>query len=140
MNTTRNSEELKLIERARSNQGNTVCAAIIRNQVSVFVYYWTITPDSASGTNNRQYFRVGHIYSFLPPLDHVTCESIHTSGTWNQGAWKRNAQQEYLDAHIEGAVRFDIATVCDKDSPLPLTLPTPTQFTEHVQKVSTTYL
>nr|QIA61825.1 thiosulfate/3-mercaptopyruvate sulfurtransferase [Halichondria panicea] len=56
-------------------------------------------------------------------------------GTWNQPAWKRNAQQEYLDGHIEGAVRFDIATVCDKDSPLPLTLPTAAQFTEHVQKM-----
>ncbi|XP_064398806.1 3-mercaptopyruvate sulfurtransferase-like [Halichondria panicea] len=58
-------------------------------------------------------------------------------GTWNQPAWKRNAQQEYLDGHIEGAVRFDIGTVCDKDSPIPgLTLPTDAQFTENVQKGS----
>jgi len=58
-----------------------------------------------------------------------------TTGTWNQPAWGRNAQQEYLDCHIQGAVRFDIATIRDTDAPLPLTIPTAAQFTEHVQKV-----
>ena len=63
------------------------------------------------------------------------CVSNPCVGTWNQPAWNRNAQQEYLDQHIEGAVRFDINVVCDTDSPLPLTLPTASQFVEHVQKV-----
>ena len=57
------------------------------------------------------------------------------TGTWNQPAWKRNAEQEYLDKHIEGAVRFNISEVSDKKSSAPLMLPPPDQFEEQVGKV-----
>ncbi len=56
-------------------------------------------------------------------------------GHWNVPVWKRNAKQEYLDAHIEGAVRFDIAEVADKAKTQPLMLPPPNQFAEQVGQV-----
>ena len=49
--------------------------------------------------------------------------------------WKRDGQQEYLDGHIQGAVRFDIAVVADQESTLPLTLPPPEQFAKQVGEV-----
>lgn len=57
------------------------------------------------------------------------------TGTWNQPAWKRDAQQEYLDKHIEGALRFNISEISDKKSSAPLMLPLPEQFEEQVGKV-----
>jgi len=57
------------------------------------------------------------------------------SGTWHQPHLKRDAHQEYLDQHIEGALRFDIAEVRDKSSPLPFMLPPAEQFEEQVGKV-----
>lgn len=54
--------------------------------------------------------------------------------------WKRDADQEYLQQHIEGAGRFDIRVVADKSSPLPLMLPSAEQFAEQVGKVGTTWL
>ena len=56
-------------------------------------------------------------------------------GTWNQPAWKRDAEQEYLDKHIESAVRFNISDISDKQSSAPLMLPPPQQFEEQVGKV-----
>ena len=56
-------------------------------------------------------------------------------GTWNQPAWKRDAQQEYLDKHIDTAVRFNISEVSDKQSSAPLMLPPPQQFEQQVGKV-----
>ena len=56
-------------------------------------------------------------------------------GTWNQPAWKRDAQQEYLDKHIDTAVRFNISDISDKQSSAPLMLPPPQQFEEQVGKV-----
>lgn len=40
----------------------------------------------------------------------------------------RDAEAEYLDAHIPGAIRFDIDAVKDKASPLPHMLPRPDEF------------
>ncbi len=62
-----NQGQLKCSADTGHRSKNLTKAAIIRNQVSVFVYYWTITPDSASGTNNRQYFRAGQIYRVSVP-------------------------------------------------------------------------
>ena len=61
--------------------------------------------------------------------------TAHYTGTWNQPAWKRDAQKEYLDKHIEGSVRFDISDISDKKSSAPLMLPPPEQFEEQVGKV-----
>ena len=40
----------------------------------------------------------------------------------------RDADAEYLEAHIPGAIRFDIDTVKDRSSPLPHMLPEPDEF------------
>lgn len=64
-------------------------------------------------------------------------ETLRTNilGHWNNPVWKRDTEQEYKDAHIEGAVRFDIATVADMSSEYILMLPPPDQFTEQVGQV-----
>ena len=58
---------------------------------------------------------------------------IHPIGTWNPPAFKRDAEQEYRDGHISGAVRFDIATVANKE--VALMLPPPEQFGKQVGEV-----
>lgn len=40
----------------------------------------------------------------------------------------RDAEAEFLDAHIPGAIRFDIDAVKDRNSPLPHMLPEPDEF------------
>ncbi len=40
----------------------------------------------------------------------------------------KNARTLFLDAHIPGARFFDLDAVCDHDTPLPHTLPTPAEF------------
>lgn len=42
----------------------------------------------------------------------------------------RNAQAEYLDAHIPGAVRFDIDAIADHSTDLPHMLPSPVVFAQ----------
>ena len=54
---------------------------------------------------------------------------------WCPGPWKRDLEQEYLDKHIEGAVRFNIAEFSDKESQIPLMILPQTQFEEKVGKV-----
>ena len=56
-------------------------------------------------------------------------------GTFHPPLLKRNANLEYLDQHIEGALRFDLMEVRDKSNPLPFMLPPAGQFEEQVGKV-----
>jgi thiosulfate/3-mercaptopyruvate sulfurtransferase len=49
-------------------------------------------------------------------------------GSWYLPAMQRDAEAEFLAAHIPGAVRFDIDTVKDAASPLPHMLPAPKDF------------
>ena len=63
------------------------------------------------------------------------CVPVSFLGTFHLPQWKRDAHQEYLKQHIEGAVRFDLAEVCDKSNPLPHMLPPASQFEEQVGKV-----
>ena len=58
-----------------------------------------------------------------------------TLGTFYLPAAKRDADKEYLERHIEGAVRFDIDVVADKTTTLPHMLPSAEQFAEQVGKV-----
>ena len=44
----------------------------------------------------------------------------------------RNADTEYAETHIPGALRFNIDTVSDKSNPLPHMLPSPEQFAAQV--------
>lgn len=59
------------------------------------------------------------------------------SGTYNQPKWNRDAEAEYRQAHIDGAVRFNIEKICDVTNPIPLMLPSVEQFEKDVGEVST---
>ena len=63
------------------------------------------------------------------------CLPVLIPGSFHLPHLKRDAHQEYLDQHIEGALRFDLTEVRDKSSPLPLMLPPAEQFAEQVGKV-----
>lgn len=52
--------------------------------------------------------------------------------SWYLPAQKRDAQGEYDQAHIPGAVFFDLDRVVDEDSDLPHMLPTPEVFARYV--------
>jgi thiosulfate/3-mercaptopyruvate sulfurtransferase len=53
-------------------------------------------------------------------------------GSFYLPALKRDAQAEFLAAHIPGAVRFDIDAIADKTNPLPHMLPSAAQFATQV--------
>lgn len=44
----------------------------------------------------------------------------------------RDAEAEFHQAHIPGAVFFDIDAICDPDNPLPHMLPSPEDFSRHM--------
>ncbi|MEQ9189412.1 MAG: sulfurtransferase [Alphaproteobacteria bacterium] len=53
-------------------------------------------------------------------------------GTWHMPDAGRDADAEYLAAHIPAALRIDFGRLRDTHSPLPLTLPSPDAFSAHV--------
>jgi len=53
-------------------------------------------------------------------------------GSWFMPAEGRSGHEEYLRAHIPGAVFFDIDAIADKTTELPHMLPTPEAFAEAV--------
>jgi thiosulfate/3-mercaptopyruvate sulfurtransferase len=53
---------------------------------------------------------------------------VVVDGSWYLPAMNRDPEAEFLAGHIPGAVRFDIDTIKDKDSPLPHMLPTAEAF------------
>jgi thiosulfate/3-mercaptopyruvate sulfurtransferase len=57
---------------------------------------------------------------------------VVVDGSWYLPSMNRDPQAEYLEAHIPGAVRFDIDMVRDETSALPHMLPTPEQFGRQV--------
>jgi thiosulfate/3-mercaptopyruvate sulfurtransferase len=61
--------------------------------------------------------------------DHLDAPDIVVvDGSYYLPATKRNARQEYLDAHIPGAVFFDIDQIADHATDLPHMLPGPEAF------------
>jgi thiosulfate/3-mercaptopyruvate sulfurtransferase len=60
---------------------------------------------------------------------------VVVDGSFYLPTQKRNAEQEYLAAHIPGAVFFDLEVVADHSSDLPHMLPGPTIFKEGVEKL-----
>jgi thiosulfate/3-mercaptopyruvate sulfurtransferase len=61
--------------------------------------------------------------------DHLDAPDIVVvDGSYYLPTMKRNARQEYLDAHIPGAVFFDIEEIADHTSDLPHMLPKPEAF------------
>jgi len=57
---------------------------------------------------------------------------VVVDGSWYLPAMNRDANAEFLSAHIPGAVRFDIEEIRDTGSPLPHMLPTPEEFSARV--------
>jgi len=53
-------------------------------------------------------------------------------GSWHLPTLNRNAEREFLEAHIPGAVFFDIDAIADTKSNLPHMLPSPERFAELV--------
>jgi thiosulfate/3-mercaptopyruvate sulfurtransferase len=58
---------------------------------------------------------------------------VVVDGSYYLPTMKRNARQEYLDAHIQGAVFFDIEEVADHTTDLPHMLPKPEAFSSAVR-------
>ncbi|HEY9236592.1 MULTISPECIES: 3-mercaptopyruvate sulfurtransferase [Phenylobacterium] len=57
-----------------------------------------------------------------------TPETRIVDGSWHMPAEKRNGREEYLQAHIPGAVFFDIDAIADHATDLPHMLPSPEEF------------
>ncbi|NJL50331.1 MAG: 3-mercaptopyruvate sulfurtransferase [Blastochloris sp.] len=60
---------------------------------------------------------------------------VVVEGTYHLPTAGRNAEQEYLDGHIPGAVRFDIDVIKDPTSPYPHMMPPPDLFGAKVGKL-----
>ncbi|EDP66265.1 Rhodanese-like protein [alpha proteobacterium BAL199] len=63
-------------------------------------------------------------------LDDPTVKIL--DGTYHLPTVPRNADAEFVERHIPGAVRFDIDDVCDPIDPLPHMIPSPERFAEKV--------
>jgi thiosulfate/3-mercaptopyruvate sulfurtransferase len=55
--------------------------------------------------------------------------------TWFLPTLARDAKEEYAEAHIPGAVYFDIDEVADEASPLPHMLPDPVKFSSRARRL-----
>ncbi|MCB9942396.1 MAG: 3-mercaptopyruvate sulfurtransferase [Geminicoccaceae bacterium] len=55
--------------------------------------------------------------------------------TWFMPSTGRDARREYDDAHIPGAVHFDIDDIADEKSDLPHMVPSPVKFAARVRKL-----
>jgi thiosulfate/3-mercaptopyruvate sulfurtransferase len=65
--------------------------------------------------------------------DHLNDANVAiVDGSFYLPALKRDAEAEFLAAHIPGAVRFDIDAIADKTNPLPHMLPSAEQFATQV--------
>jgi len=53
-------------------------------------------------------------------------------GTWHMPQLQRNARREFEEAHVPGAVFFDIDEIADRTTALPHMLPTPAEFSRHM--------
>ncbi len=60
---------------------------------------------------------------------------IIVDGSWYLPAMQRNAELDYQEGHIPGAVRIDIDSIKDESSPLPHMLPQPEAFARYVGKL-----
>ena len=68
--------------------------------------------------------------------DHLDAPDIVVvDGSYYLPAMKRDAREEYLTAHIPGAVYFDIDAVSDHDSGLPHMLPSPEAFSSAMRQL-----
>lgn len=67
--------------------------------------------------------------------DHLDAPDLRiVDGSWYLPAMKRDGRAEYEQAHIPGAVYFDIDEIADTDSPLPHMLPSAIKFSSRVKR------
>jgi len=68
--------------------------------------------------------------------EHLTAPDIRiVDATWHLPGSDRNAHNEYREAHIPGAVFFDIDEICDLDNPLPHMLPDREKMSSRMRKL-----
>jgi len=68
--------------------------------------------------------------------DHLHAPDVVVfDASWHMPAAGRDAHAEYLDAHIPGAVFFDIDAIADHSTDLPHMLPDPVAFSSAVRKL-----
>ena len=77
-----------------------------------------------------------------PPMDtawlaaHLDAPDVKIAdATWFLPTLGRNARQEYAEAHIPGAVFFDIDDIADAGSPLPHMLPDAAKFSSRMRRL-----
>lgn len=78
-----------------------------------------------------------------PPLvtvdwlaDHLTSPDIRIiDGSWYLPQMNRDAEREYAEGHIPGAVFIDLDEISDDESPFPHMLPTPEKFSSHMEQL-----
>jgi thiosulfate/3-mercaptopyruvate sulfurtransferase len=68
--------------------------------------------------------------------DHLSAPDVRVvDGSWHLPTEHRDSAAEYAEAHIPGAVFFDIDVICDTKSPLPHMMPHPTVFASWMNKL-----
>jgi thiosulfate/3-mercaptopyruvate sulfurtransferase len=68
--------------------------------------------------------------------EHLAAPDVRVvDGSWYLPAMNRDAKAEFAEAHIPGAVHFDIDEIADTASPLPHMLPSPEKFSARVRKL-----
>lgn len=68
--------------------------------------------------------------------DHLNAPDVRVvDGSWHLPAENRDPRAEYKQAHIPGAVFFDIDEIADLESPLPHMLPHPVKFSSRMRKL-----
>ncbi|HUT48934.1 MAG TPA: 3-mercaptopyruvate sulfurtransferase [Alphaproteobacteria bacterium] len=68
--------------------------------------------------------------------EHLAAPDVHVvDGSWYLPAMQRDPRAEYAEAHIPGAVYFDIDEIADTNNPLPHMLPSPEKFSSRVRRL-----
>ena len=68
--------------------------------------------------------------------DHLQAPDVRVvDASWHLPTENRDALAEYGQAHIPGAVFFDIDEICDLENPLPHMLPHPVKFSSRMRKL-----
>jgi thiosulfate/3-mercaptopyruvate sulfurtransferase len=68
--------------------------------------------------------------------DHLRAPDVRiVDASWYLPDMKRDAKAEYAEAHIPGAVFFDLDDISDTASPYPHTLPPPEKFASRMKKL-----
>jgi thiosulfate/3-mercaptopyruvate sulfurtransferase len=69
-------------------------------------------------------------------FDHLSAPDVRiVDASWFMPGSERNPRAEYEQAHIPGAVFFDIDEISDTDSPLPHMAPSPEKFSSRMRKM-----